>query len=279
MANEKKAGGTNEAIIFKAILIVLEQLRQSLEHEIRRQEVFTLTYMYMPEVLAYLVVRENTLRMKEMVRLEVKMGHPDEVIQRIAKKLMIFTPADIEDEILAERMKRMRYTLSNIRALEEPSMGIDYSKSYVVGGFPMDVPTSLTMKIAIEQAMNHLKKKHWDLWRLLHDRYYNVEEIQHIAKREGISERTLYRRMSEAIERLVNIVERGVAMTIREQRIETVVTELNCSSWFDRSWFTLEKLRGIVASLYDIAETKYEMALSISSEKVPQKNNKRQLVG
>lgn len=210
---------------------------------------FTLLWWSQPGVIALSIVVEKTQRIIESIKIDVKSGHSDRKIINNAKKYHIFSETDIEEMIMAIKKKKLRNILKNYHTLSDLKLGVTYNETFIFNNFRKDVSENLLMKIDIDYAIGQLDEFPI-LKQLLVMRFLEGISIDEIGNRYNFSKSKVYQLLDQAFERLVNLIEHGTSLTLKEIRINRLVVKLTESRVFDdSSW-----VEGIVRKMYKKAQ-------------------------
>lgn len=206
-------------------------------------------FLSQPRLLILFVLLKLYRKVIEEIKAEIIAGYSEKEIIHYIRKYPLLSKIEIEEIIMSIKKQRLHSTLKCYRTLSEQSLGVTIRETFVKNVCQKDVPEKLLMKIDIDLALNRLEEFPI-LKQILIMRYLNQSSIEKIGNNFNYSKTKVYQLLDLALERLVNLIEKGTPQTIQEIRINNLTKKLTQSRTFDdRDW--VEK---IVTKMYKKAQ-------------------------
>lgn len=174
----------------------------------KRNLVIILFWRY-PLLWATVVVTWLSKIIDSQVEVFIQQGLDKEQIFQHANQFFQYTLSDIDEMIQQRNKQKFKRLLENYHTLGEPYKGRRFDQVRVMGKCPIDIPYGVILKITIDQAIENLAKDNWELAAILKMRYIDHANIQDIINTFGISRRTIFNRLNEAIDKITSIIDKG----------------------------------------------------------------------
>ena len=211
-------------------------------NRVRRNFAITMFWSF-PVIMAIAIVKELNQRAEDHITVAMKEGLSEKQIYELASQFLQYDPTDIEAMVMQRKRQKLKRLLEDYHALGNANMGIRYDRDKVMGGYPLDIPYDVILKLAIDRAFEKLCAEDWRLAAIIEMRYIDTEARDTDIKQVfDIADRTKRDLLSKAIDKLLRIIETGSSVNPILNTIKMIR---------DNTQFNLRDIRKIVIEEYN----------------------------